>query len=66
MAGQDDVLLACTIGDLPWLKRGLSRKLDPNSTDKEVGLVCGILISELFCFIVCECCVVLEENACVF
>lgn len=32
-----DVLLACTIGDLSWLKKGLSSGSDPNTTNTEVA-----------------------------
>ena len=32
----NDVLLACTIGDLAWLKRGLSIGIKPTGTNEEV------------------------------
>ena len=32
----NDVLLACTIGDLTWLKRGLSNGIKPTAANKEV------------------------------
>ncbi len=39
MAGViNDVLLACTIGDIGWLKRGIARGIDPDSRTKEVKL----------------------------
>ena len=36
-AGHNDVLLACTIGDISWLKRGLSGGLKPTTTNEEVS-----------------------------
>lgn len=32
----NDILLACTVGDLSWLKRGLYSGVAPYSTDGEV------------------------------
>ena len=37
----NDVLLACTIGDLSWLKRGLSNGIAPTAANKEVGYAVG-------------------------
>ena len=36
MDSTNDVLLACTIGDLTWLKRGLSNGIKPTAANKEV------------------------------
>ena len=44
MAGINDVLLACTIGDIGWLKRGLARGVNPNSRTKEVEIFLIYLI----------------------
>ena len=32
----NNALLACTVGDTAWLKRCLSSRFDPSTTDKEV------------------------------
>ncbi len=32
----NDILLACSIGDLSWLRGGLAHGQDPEATDKEV------------------------------
>ena len=39
MDSNNDVLLACTIGDLTWLKRGLSNGIKPTTANKEVNFV---------------------------
>ena len=36
MDSTNDVLLACTIGDLTWLKRGLSNGIKPTASNREV------------------------------
>ena len=41
--GHNDVLLACTIGDISWLKRGLSSGLKPTTTNEEVSGREGLL-----------------------
>lgn len=33
---RNDVLLACTIGDISWLKRGFSNGAEPTATNDEV------------------------------
>ena len=45
----NDVLLACTIGDIAWLKRGLSHGIKPTATSKEVresSLACHGLVGQ--------------------
>ncbi len=37
MAAMNDILLACTIGDIGWLKRGLETGISPNSMNKQVN-----------------------------
>ena len=39
-------LLACTVGDAAWLKRCMSSRFDPSTTDKEVNSVFGELLPE--------------------
>jgi len=33
----NDILLACTVGDVSWLNRGLRESTDLYSTDREVA-----------------------------
>ena len=53
----NDILVACSVGDLSWLKKGLANGSDPCSTDGEVSVdKCVLFYGWLASYCCCCCC----------